>query len=119
MRTDREKYASALWRQGEPQRKRERAELLATGTPIPARITLALDFAMLHGPDVDRALGGEDPMVDEWEEGTRAPTAEQMTALADLTGMLVEWFYRPDPPVIEGPMFMCATEGADTYDQED
>lgn len=50
------------------------------GPPTPERITIALDICDLYGPEVDEALGGEEPMVDEWETGERIPTSEQMRA---------------------------------------
>jgi hypothetical protein len=63
--------------------------------PVPARITMALDAAGLWGPEVDVALGGVEPMVDEWEAGTRLPTREQVERLAELTTMPVAYFYTP------------------------
>jgi hypothetical protein len=78
--------------------------------PTPERITLALDFAGLEGPEVDRALGGEEPMVDEWEAGTRVPSLEQVKALAKLTGWPVKFFYLPAPPPITGGL-ICGADG--------
>jgi len=66
-------------------------------TVNPRRITLALDLRDLYGPEVDRALGGEEPMVDEWEAGIRTPTDEQLWQLALLTSFPVPFFYLPDP----------------------
>lgn len=51
----------------------------------PWRITQALDAAGLEGPEVDEKCGGQEPMVDEWEEGVRYPTWEQLLKLATLT----------------------------------
>ena len=48
------------------------AAYYAGKAPTPERITIALDYRELYGPEVDRALGGEEPMVDEWESGARA-----------------------------------------------
>ncbi len=62
------------------------------GQVIPHRITTALDIRALYGPEVDRACGVEEPAVDEWEEGVRYPTWEQLLALADLTGYPVKFF---------------------------
>lgn len=62
---------------------------------VPGRITLALDLCGLYGPEVDIALGGREPMVDEWEEGTRAPTREQVVALSALTHFPLDFFYKP------------------------
>lgn len=81
-------------------------------TPTPERITQALDLRELYGPEVDRALGGEEPMVDEWESGERVPTLEQVQALAELTGFPVRYFYLPPPPPL-GPMWMCGSGGCD------
>ena len=64
-------------------------------TPIPERITLALDMRQLYGPEVDRACGVEEPAVDEWEAGTRVPTPEQIALLAELTNYPVGYFYEP------------------------
>jgi hypothetical protein len=61
----------------------------------PDRITLALDLCGLYGPDVDRACLAEEPAVDEWEAGTAAPTWEQLTALATLTGFRPRLFFEP------------------------
>jgi transcriptional regulator with XRE-family HTH domain len=68
----------------------------------PARITAALDAAKLWGPQVDIQLGGREPMVDEWEAGTRTPTEEQIRALAELTGVPLEWLLQPGPPRLVG-----------------
>jgi transcriptional regulator with XRE-family HTH domain len=66
--------------------------------PTPERITMALDLRELYGPEVDEALGGEEPMVDEWESAERTPTYEQVQALARLTDFPVRFFYQPPPP---------------------
>ncbi|NEA21597.1 hypothetical protein [Actinomadura bangladeshensis] len=68
------------------------------GVPTPERITAALDICELYGPEVDEALGGQEPMVDEWETGERIPTDEQLRALSWLTGFSVDFFYLPPPP---------------------
>lgn len=77
--------------------------------PVPARITLALDHRGYWGAWVDKALGGEEPMVDEWEDGTRVPTRGQMEKLAELTKMPVEYFYRPFDEAEAAPArtFIC------------
>lgn len=76
--------------------------------PVPARITIALDAIDAEGPQVDIDLGGVEPMVDEWEDGTRVPTRAQIERLAEYTGFLPEWFYRPADE-LGGPMrlFIC------------
>jgi hypothetical protein len=79
------------------------------GPPTPARITLALDLAGLDGPQVDVACGGVEPMVDEWEAGTRVPTDAQIKALARLTGMTVDSFYLPAPDPMAG--WVCQRSG--------
>lgn len=58
----------------------------------PWRITQALDAAGLWGPEVDEKCGGAEPMVDEWEEGARYPTFEQLLELAALTGVTPAMF---------------------------
>ncbi len=59
------------------------AAIRAGKAPTPERITIALDMRELYGPEVDRALGGEEPMVDEWESGARVPDLAQIQALAE------------------------------------
>lgn len=63
--------------------------------PVPARITEALDARGFEGPWVDEALGGTEPMVDEWEAGNSLPTPAQVDRLAELTGFPPAFFYRP------------------------
>lgn len=80
--------------------------------PEPSRITHALDNAgpameRLEGPEVDRALGVEEPTVDLWETGELVPTDEQVRRLAVLTGWPVGWFYQPPLPEYER-VFICA-----------
>ncbi len=78
--------------------------------PTPQRITMALDLMMLDGPEVDRMLGGEEPMVDEWESGIRVPGLAQIQALAKLTGFPVRFFYQPPPaPLSSG--WLCGADG--------
>ncbi len=62
------------------------------GQVIPHRITTALDLRALYGPEVDAACGVQEPAVDEWEEGVRYPTWEQLLALAELTDFPVKFF---------------------------
>lgn len=92
--------------------RRDPAAYYAGKTPTPERITQALDLRELYGPEVDRALGGEEPMVDEWESGERIPTLEQVQALAELTQFPVRFFYMPAPPPL-GPLWMCGDDGCD------
>lgn len=92
---ERGRYAAAANRQRE-------AELLAHGRPVPARITIALDYGGHEGPEVDLAVGTyeQNPAgdVDTWECGVAAPTGEQVKLLAALTGFPVPFFYEPIPP---------------------
>jgi hypothetical protein len=90
--------------------RRNPAAYYAGKTPTPERITTALDIRQLYGPEVDQALGGEEPMVDEWEAGVRVPTFEQMQRLAVLTGFPVKFFYLPAPPALTGG-WMCGSGG--------
>ena len=84
---------------------------IATGKPpVRERITMALNLRELYGPEVDQALGGEEPMVDEWESGARVPTAEQVQALAKLTDFPVRFFYQPAPPPLSGAL-ICGSDG--------
>ena len=89
-----------------------------TRTPTPERITMALNIMDLYGPEVDRALGGEEPMVDEWESGTRTPTVAQMHTLASLTGFHVRFFYWPPPLPLTGG-WMCGEDGCRPLGAED
>jgi hypothetical protein len=86
------------------------AAYYAGKTPTPERITMALNICELYGPEVDQALGGEEPMVDEWESGVRVPDLTQIQALAKLTGFPVRFFYRPPPPPLTGG-WMCGPDG--------
>jgi hypothetical protein len=81
-------------------------------TPTPERITQALDLRELYGPEVDQALGGEEPMVDEWESGDRIPDLTQIRALAELTGFPVRFFYQPPPPPL-GDGWLCGSDGCE------
>lgn len=89
--------------------RRDPSAYWAGRTPTPERITLALDFSDLYGPEVDRALGGEEPMVDEWESGVRVPSVPQIQALAQLAGFPVRFFYLPPPPPLSG--WLCGPDG--------
>lgn len=77
--------------------------------PVPARITRALDAIGADGPWVDEALGGTEPMVDQWEAGELVPTREQIERLAVLTHMPVAYFYEPAADWEEEParFFLC------------
>lgn len=76
--------------------------------PTPERITAALDLAGLHGPEVDAALGVVEPVVDLWEEGRLVPSDAELRRLAALTGFMVDWFFRPAPEPLGGPLFICS-----------
>jgi len=90
--------------------RRDPAAYYAGKAPTPQRITTALDMRELYGPEVDQALGGEEPMVDEWESGERVPDFKQMQALALLTGFPVKFFYMPPAPPI-GNGWICGSDG--------
>lgn len=85
------------------------------GPPTPERITAALNICDLYGPEVDEALGGQEPMVDEWETGECIPTKEQVHALARLTGWPVTFFYLPPPPPMPGAI-LCGDDGCQWLD---
>lgn len=97
---------------------RVRAAERRNGPPTPERITAALDMAGLYGPEVDTALGGQEPMVDEWESGERIPTGEQVHALARLTGFPVTFFYMPAPNM-PGAIVLCGDDGCKTLGSHD
>ena len=90
--------------------RRDPAAFYAGQFPTPERITTALDMRELYGPEVDRALGGEEPMVDEWESGARVPAFEQVQRLSVLTGFPVKFFYMPAPQPLTGG-WMCGSDG--------
>lgn len=96
---------------------RQRREREASKTPIPERITTALDVRGLYGPEVDIACGAEEPDVDRWEDPNDPllPTAEQVKLLAELTGYPVLFFYTPLKPAI-GPVFLCGEGGCEITD---
>ncbi|MGW0485774.1 hypothetical protein [Nonomuraea sp. NPDC003214] len=83
---------------------------MASAPPVPGRITMALDAAGLYGPDVDRALGGEEPMVDEWELGIRVPSPRQLVTLARMTGFPVSFFFKPLEE-LTGTAWLCSHSG--------
>uniref|UniRef100_UPI003F4933FE helix-turn-helix domain-containing protein n=1 Tax=Streptosporangium sp. CA-235898 TaxID=3240073 RepID=UPI003F4933FE len=103
MTTDREKYRATL-------RTQQQARELST-TPIPYRITTALDSRGLDGPEVDRACGVEEPAVDQWETGELIPTREQIALLAKLTDYPTSFFYRPIEDGERTTAFMCSRSG--------
>lgn len=86
------------------------AAYYAGKTPTPEWITIALDSCGLYGPEVDQALGGEEPMVDEWESGARVPSFAQLQALAEMTRFTVRFFYEPPPPPLSGG-WVCGSDG--------
>lgn len=83
-------------------REREAFEAWRQGLVRPFRITWALDSRDLYGPEVDLALGVQEPAVDEWEAGVRYPTWEQLQALAKLTDYPLTFFTRSPGPVVLG-----------------
>lgn len=73
------------------------------------RITAALDYHGLFGPEVDEALGvadAFDTVVDAWETGDMIPTESEIRRLAMLTGMPPAWFYAGTLPTISD-IFLC------------
>jgi hypothetical protein len=104
-RTDRQRYTTALTRQ-----HRE------GGRIWPERITAALDIRGLYGPQVDVDCGGREPMVDQWEAGTRTPTQDQLERLSLLTGFPIGFFYQPPPAC--GPFvgYICGRGGCEYVD---
>lgn len=77
------------------------------GLVIPAHITQALDALGLagvdvHGPEIDRACGVEEPTLDQWEEGTLYPRWEQLLRLSEVTGKPPGYFMAPVQQVVSG-----------------
>jgi len=93
------------------------AAYYAGKTPTPERITAALNLRDLYGPEVDQALGGQEPMVDEWESGARVPSLAQVQALALLTGFTVRFFYEPPFPPL-GRVWVCGSDGCHLLESE-
>lgn len=79
------------------------------------RITVALDYRGLYGPEVDEALGvadAFDTVVDSWETpGGAVPTETELRRLCMLTGFLPAFFYRGSLPTVDQPM-ICGAEGS-------
>ncbi|GAA3878678.1 hypothetical protein GCM10022243_49240 [Saccharothrix violaceirubra] len=65
------------------------------GLVVPAHITMALDAAGLHGPEVDWACGVNEPDVDNWESGLLYPRWEQLLRLAEITSRRPMYFMAP------------------------
>lgn len=99
-----------LGRVDQAAQRRDPAAYYAGQAPTPERITAALDLRDLYGPEVDQMLGGEEPMVDQWESGELVPTAGQVQALSELTGFPVKFFYLPPAPPLDGG-WLCSTGG--------
>lgn len=106
--TDRQRYNLAL--------DKQRRARNASPTPVPQRITAALDLRALYGPAVDLACGTWEGNpagdVDRWEDpNDRAlPSREQVEKLAKLTGFPIAFFYEPwDVPA--GTVFVCSRRG--------
>jgi hypothetical protein len=75
------------------------------GSVHPSRITCALDYHGLDGPEVDEAIGVHnalDTTVDSWEAGVAVPTASELLRLATLTGFPPAWFHQGPMPRVEG-----------------
>jgi len=73
--------------------------LWAGGQLRPGRITDALDYRNLFGPEVDEACGVEEPTVDHWELGIVYPTWQQVLALSKLTGFGPAYFALGSDPI--------------------
>lgn len=84
------------------------------GELFPWRITLALDYHGLEGPEVDVACGVAEPCVDMWEDGHLYPTWEQLLKLAELTGFHPLFFtIETEPPRFEATSLVFHTKPAD------
>lgn len=70
-------------------------EQWAAGKLVPAKITNALDWCGLYGPEVDEAVHAREPDVDNWEAGLLYPRWDQVEALSALTGFPVSFFVKP------------------------
>jgi transcriptional regulator with XRE-family HTH domain len=76
---------------------------------IPARISLALGLASVPPAEVDLRLGLLVGMVEAWELGEDEPGEDDLIALAELTGVLPEFFRSPVREAERKPtrMFLC------------
>lgn len=111
-----EQSSAARERYDEAVRKALEEKLLADGTPVPARITLALNVGGHEGPEVDLAVGtfegNPDGDVDAWERGDAVPSAEQVRLLSELTGFPISYFYKPITSAdLIGPVIVCSRRG--------
>ncbi|MFD5089376.1 hypothetical protein ACFWMR_02155 [Amycolatopsis thailandensis] len=87
------------------------------GELFPWRITLALDYRELEGPEVDAACGVAEPCVDMWEDGHLYPTWDQLLALAELTGFTPVFFtIKSEPPRFENTSAAFHTKPKDWPD---
>lgn len=116
-----EQNTAARERYAEAARRQEEERLLRDGTPVPARITWALDYGGHEGPEVDLAVGtyegNEAGDVDAWEDpdDPRLPGGGQVRLLAELTGFGIPWFYKPWVPLpIEGVICWGGRGGCET-----
>lgn len=107
--------AMSAKQRGQHLARQQRLDRERTEKPIPDRITAALDIRGLYGPEVDLACGVEEPAVDLWEAGELVPTAEQVEALARLTGFPVRFFYTPSTVKVDR-LFICRTDGCELVD---
>lgn len=88
----------------------EAFEAWREGLISPRVITAALDSRALYGPEVDRACGVEEPVVDQWEAAQVYPSWEQLQALARLTGVAPAFFTRGNDAELTGG-FLCRRGG--------
>lgn len=118
-----EQNTYALERHADAARRQRDDRLLARGTPVPARITMALGDR--SGPEVDLAVGTFEGNpagdVDAWEDPDdwRLPDGRQVRLLAEYTGYPIAWFYKPYTP-IPSRMTICWRDrrGCETFDDD-
>ena len=79
---------------------------------VPRRISQAFDMCEMFGPEVDRALGVEEPTVDRWESGEEVPTEVQVKKIAVLTGFPLPFFYKPMEALL-GDGWICSADGCE------
>lgn len=61
------------------------------------RITKARTHAGLNQGELAEKLGVSRNTLNRWESGSRNPSEKNLQALAEATGVPVEWFYQDTP----------------------
>lgn len=60
------------------------------------RIRKAREHAGLKQEELAQAIGSTRQTLGRWENGSHTPTEKNLAALAEATGVPMEWFYQDD-----------------------